>query len=724
MLMKLASTTLVVILAITALSVVLGQASVLPSSATPILTPTAMSPAAVAHVQSSDASRLESTSHLCECIARVTVHVTDNGTAAGTPVPGVVVQLRTATGAPMATGVTDSNGVAAMEHVLVRGTAGYELWLRQTPDSDWHMAGTIGDLPCQGSIHVIVSLPPEGDITPTVTPTLALTVMPTATIPQAPTPRPAPTSTAPNLELISQIGSSVYNVEGVYVTDGPSTALRHGSEPALSLPKQGSGQSYAYVVGFCGLAVIDVSDPSSPVVAGRYDAFDLVYDVHVAGHYAYIVAGVAGLRVIDVSDPTAPREVGFNDTLSFAYDVYVAGQYAYVADGDYMRVVDISDPTAPAVVGAYTPRREVWVQDVFVADDYAYLAAGNAGLQVVDISDPAVPTRVGFFRTPKPAKDVYVAGSYAYIIVGNEGLQVLDVSDPTAPTEVSYHAAEYICDFYYFDITTATCDVYVAGHYAYVAAEDAGLHIVDVSDPTAPVEVAAYDTAYQSSGVYAAGNYVYLAAGTQGLLILRFASTLAYTPTTTLTATLTATVTLTPTFTPTPTPTPTATATPEDTQPPRIVAFDFEPKVVSLARKSRLEGYPYDCPVMTLTVRITDETGVAEDLVPIHFVWPGWEPTGDWMPALRLETTERGRIAGDARDGVYVAWECVPDNEPLGTWTFGDFFLFDVTGGSRWQNANGRWYTPQDLAELGFPTTYIVTDREPVFLPMVLRDFP
>ena len=53
----------------------------------------------------------------------------------------------------------------------------------------------------------------------------------------------------------------------------------------------------------------------------------------------------------------------------------------------------------------------------------------------------------------------------------------------------------------------------VAGRYAYVATEGAGLRVVDVSSPTAPVEVGFCDTMRDAYGVAVAGNYAYVADG-------------------------------------------------------------------------------------------------------------------------------------------------------------------------------------------------------------------
>jgi len=62
-------------------------------------------------------------------------------------------------------------------------------------------------------------------------------------------------------------------------------------------------------------------------------------------------------------------------------------------------------------------------------------------------------------------------------------------------------------------------DVFVQGNYAYVAAESS-LSVVDISNPSAPVQVGCADTPGDAKGVYVTGGYVYVAAGSSGLLIM------------------------------------------------------------------------------------------------------------------------------------------------------------------------------------------------------------
>ncbi|OAD21120.1 LVIVD repeat-containing protein, partial [Candidatus Thiomargarita nelsonii] len=59
---------------------------------------------------------------------------------------------------------------------------------------------------------------------------------------------------------------------------------------------------------------------------GNYD------DVAVAGNYAYAATG-RGLAIVDISTPTAPTLAGSYDTSGSALGVAVDGNYAYVADG-------------------------------------------------------------------------------------------------------------------------------------------------------------------------------------------------------------------------------------------------------------------------------------------------------------------------------------------------------------------------------------------------------
>jgi hypothetical protein len=218
-----------------------------------------------------------------------------------------------------------------------------------------------------------------------------------------------------------------------------------------------------------GLQVIDISDPSSPALAGSYDTPGSSYDVVVSGDHACVADYGAGLQVINVSDPANPTLAGTYDTPDVSYGVVVSGDHAYVAVYNAgLCVIDISDPTNPALAGTYdTPGH---AEGVAVAGDYAYVADHEIGLQVIDISDPTNPVLAGAYDAPFHSYyyEVAVVGDYAFVAVGS-GLQIMDISDPANPTPVGE-----------FDTRPNARAVAIAGNYAYVGEYDHGVEIIRV----------------------------------------------------------------------------------------------------------------------------------------------------------------------------------------------------------------------------------------------------
>jgi hypothetical protein len=275
--------------------------------------------------------------------------------------------------------------------------------------------------------------------------------------------------------------------------------------------------SYAYVAdGNSGLRIIDVSNPSNPFEVAFIDTLGDAYDVFVSGNYAY-VANWDGVHIINISNPANPQMVGFYDAPNDrAIAIYVSGSYLYVGDDTHFHVVDVSNPSNPQEIGNCSYWDWHFV-DIYVSGNYAY-ALSEGRLSIINISNPYNPYEVGDFSDLNWALEVWVFGSYAYVAekhdnMGfNAGLCIIDISDPTWPHSVAKVITPSIC---------MGLDVF--GSYAYLTGWGVGLRVIDISNPSEPVQVGLwYDTLWwgQYNTMDVSGSYAYLGDCDGGLDII------------------------------------------------------------------------------------------------------------------------------------------------------------------------------------------------------------
>jgi hypothetical protein len=217
--------------------------------------------------------------------------------------------------------------------------------------------------------------------------------------------------------------------------------------------------------------------------------------VEVSGNVAFVASGGFGLSVVDVTNLQAPVLVAQLATPGSANDVRVAGTVAYVAEDVGLQLVDVSDPAHPVLLGSasYPAGRQARV--AVGGGKLVYLADLSFGLHVVDVTNPMQPREVGSLALAGTPRAVSLGGtglggsrligSYAVVACGDGGVAVVDVSAPAAPVLLGTTPPGQ----------PRAGSVTVRGHYAYVAAGEegiyGGLHVVELADPTNPVEVGA-----------------------------------------------------------------------------------------------------------------------------------------------------------------------------------------------------------------------------------------
>ncbi|MDZ7692339.1 MAG: Ser-Thr-rich GPI-anchored membrane family protein [Balneolaceae bacterium] len=115
----------------------------------------------------------------------------------------------------------------------------------------------------------------------------------------------------------------------------------------------------------------------------------------------------------------------------------------------------------------------------------------------------------GIIDTRGNAWDVEVSGNYAFIADEDGGLTVADISNPSNPFEVSS-----------VETPGRALTIDVVSNFAYVADENGGLRIFNITDPINPTEVGSFDTADEAWGITVSGDNAYIAVESDGLQIL------------------------------------------------------------------------------------------------------------------------------------------------------------------------------------------------------------
>lgn len=199
--------------------------------------------------------------------------------------------------------------------------------------------------------------------------------------------------------------------------------------------------------GNAGITALDLSDPSSPVVASRLDLDGEVRAVRLVGTTAIaVVVDVHdwSLVTIDVADPNAPSVLavlpirpGVRD-LSWDGDLVALGIPSYTSEG-LVDIVDVSDPSAPFVRSTFsTGIMSSSQMRVRLSGSTAIVGSLDAVISM-DLADPDNPAELdrieinGFEVT-----ELEIIGNRAVAVAARE-LYVIDISDPTSLLEIEHY---------------------------------------------------------------------------------------------------------------------------------------------------------------------------------------------------------------------------------------------------------------------------------------------
>lgn len=211
-------------------------------------------------------------------------------------------------------------------------------------------------------------------------------------------------------------------------------------------------------------------------------------------------------------------------------EVDACGHFLYTDSGDHVDIVDVTDPAAMSVVGIFAS--PVSIEDLKVSDDCRWMfigndeegsappvhdaglpagaPAGDGGIYVVDLADPSRPSLVsslgvGPRRGPHMVYYHNTTDGRELVFGANADISINEFDRATgtlrelgryeADLVTAFNRDPQVVDAYYQGMAH---DLFVLERadgvpLMYVANWDAGLRVVDLSDPAAPRELGGWN---------------------------------------------------------------------------------------------------------------------------------------------------------------------------------------------------------------------------------------
>ena len=331
-----------------------------------------------------------------------------------------------------------------------------------------------------------------------------------------------------------------------------------------------SGREIAIVGRSDGTAFVDLTDPYNPVMLGDLpktpgSRSSVWRDMKVYQDHVYVVAdgaGEHGVQVLDLrrllevrGEPVtfepdytydgihSAHNIVVNEETGFGYAVGSSGGGETCGGGLHM--LDLSEPGMPAFAGCFfdgqTGRRGTGYSHdaqcvIYRGPDEEHqgkeicLGSNETALSISDVTDKENPVAIAIMDYPNVeyAHQGWLTEDHRYFYMNDEGDEpagvvegtrtlVWDVIDLDEPILVK----EYIA-------STPDTDhnLYIRGNLMYQSNYGAGLRILDITNPTDPVEVAFFDNSPYGGASWS--NYPYFESGVvvmtstgDGLFIVR-----------------------------------------------------------------------------------------------------------------------------------------------------------------------------------------------------------
>jgi hypothetical protein len=178
---------------------------------------------------------------------------------------------------------------------------------------------------------------------------------------------------------------------------------------------------------------------ASASVSGSQDAVRIA----VQYPYAYLIrsGGSPNLAVFNITNPQSPVVAGSMTLPGAPTGIAVSGAVAYVSNqhnAQELQVVNVTNPASLSVMGTYDAPGTANANAIAIQGNAAYLVRDSSTqneIVALSVASPATPTLLGSLNLNATARDIAIQGTAAYIASDHptQSLQIIDIHNPTAP---------------------------------------------------------------------------------------------------------------------------------------------------------------------------------------------------------------------------------------------------------------------------------------------------
>ncbi len=254
-------------------------------------------------------------------------------------------------------------------------------------------------------------------------------------------------------------------------TDSNLTYAGHfGWGPCFSTA---SKDNFVYAGNGSLIQILDMTNPSSPILVNEIDHVGLVEDMIVRDNLLFTLNP---LQIFDVSDPANPERLYLSDNWG-GYELLLDGNFLFIPNYIVIYIINISNPENPILEGEIYPPG--FTTDVAKYNQYLYNTTGDAlFVQIWDVSDLANPVEVGRIGNVSIKEDLKIDGNYLYIAP----IEIWDLSqNPASPELISTYCYPIFPDDVF--------EIEVADTLMFATMKNNGLSVINIKNKTNPYEM-------------------------------------------------------------------------------------------------------------------------------------------------------------------------------------------------------------------------------------------